>query len=52
MNWGKRAFSDKLLERLGRLVSDCPRISEIYLNPVKGMDVDLYTVDGRIIVQE
>lgn len=38
------------IQRLGRLVSDFPRIREIDLNPVKGTDADLYAVDARIIV--
>ena len=40
------------IQRLGRLVSDFPRIKEIDLNPIKGVDTDLYAVDARIIVQE
>jgi acetyltransferase len=38
------------IERIGRLVSDFPRIKEIDLNPIKGVDSDLYAVDARIIV--
>lgn len=39
------------LQRLGRLVSDFPRIKEIDLNPVKGVGSNLYAVDARIIIQ-
>ena len=39
------------LQRLGRLVSDFPGIREIDLNPVKGIDADLFAVDARIIVE-
>ena len=38
------------IQRLGRLVSDFPRIKEIDLNPIKGVDADLYAVDARIIL--
>jgi acetyltransferase len=38
------------IERIGRLVSDFPRIKEIDLNPIKGVDSDLYAVDACIIV--
>jgi acetyltransferase len=38
------------LERLGRLVSDFPRIKEIDLNPLKGTGHELYAVDARIVV--
>lgn len=38
------------LVRLGRLVSDFPEISELDLNPVKGLGADLVVVDARIIV--
>lgn len=40
------------LQRLGRLVSDFPRIKEIDLNPVKGEGSNLFAVDARIIIQE
>lgn len=36
--------------RLGRLVCDFPRISEVDFNPVKGQDKALFVVDCRIIV--
>jgi acetyltransferase len=39
-----------ILQRLGRLVSDFPRIKEIDLNPVKGVGADLFAVDARIIM--
>ena len=38
------------IQRLGRLVSDFPRIREIDLNPVKGTGSDLYAVDARMIL--
>ncbi|NLT23971.1 MAG: CoA-binding protein, partial [Syntrophorhabdus sp.] len=38
------------LRRLGRLVSDFPRIEEIDLNPVKGSGDELYVVDARMIL--
>ena len=37
-------------EEFGRLVVDFPQIREIDLNPVKGVEADLYAVDARIIV--
>jgi acyl-CoA synthetase (NDP forming) len=40
------------VQRLGRLVSDFPRIKEIDLNPIKGTGSDLYAVDARIIVND
>lgn len=36
--------------RLGKLVSDFPQIAEIDLNPIKGVDKNLFAVDARIIV--
>jgi acyl-CoA synthetase (NDP forming) len=41
-----------LLQRLGRLVCDFPRIKEIDLNPIKGINTQLYAVDARIIVAD
>lgn len=38
------------LRKLSRLVMDYPEISEIDLNPLKGFDSELYTVDARIIL--
>ena len=38
------------LQRLGRLVTDFPQISEIDLNPIKGTGKSLYAVDARIII--
>lgn len=38
------------IQRLGCLVNDFPEIGEIDLNPIKGFDADLFTVDARIIV--
>jgi acetyltransferase len=38
------------IQRLGQLVSDFPEIEEMDLNPIKGFDADLFTVDARIIV--
>jgi len=38
------------LQRLGRLVSDFPRIGEIDLNPVKGGGSELYVIDARMIL--
>lgn len=40
------------VQRLGCLVNDFPQIREIDLNPVKGIDSDLYAVDARIIVDK
>lgn len=40
------------LQRIGRLVHDFPRIKEIDLNPVKGVNSDLFVVDSRIIIQK
>jgi acetyltransferase len=39
------------VQRLSRLVHDFPQIKEIDLNPVKGINSDLYVVDARIIVE-
>jgi acetyltransferase len=38
------------VQRLSCLVHDFPRIKEIDLNPIKGMGIDLYAVDARIII--
>ncbi len=38
------------LVRLARLVTDFPIIQEIDLNPVKGVEKDLYAVDARIFI--
>jgi acyl-CoA synthetase (NDP forming) len=38
------------IERLGRLASDFPVISEIDINPLKGCGRDLFIVDARIIL--
>jgi acetyltransferase len=40
------------VQRLGCLVNDFPQIKEIDLNPVKGINSDLYAVDARIIVKK
>jgi acetyltransferase len=40
------------LARLSRLVFDFPAISEIDINPLKGVGNELYVVDARIIVDE
>jgi acetyltransferase len=40
------------LQRLGRLVTDFPRIREIDLNPLKGVEKDLYAIDARIILDD
>lgn len=51
---GEKGLSLELLTeylvRLGRLVTDFPRIREIDLNPVKGTGSDLFVVDGRVIL--
>lgn len=39
------------VQRLSLLVHDFPQIDEIDLNPIKGMGVDLYAVDARIILK-
>jgi acetyltransferase len=38
------------LVRLSRLVTDCPQIREIDLNPIKGTADTLYVVDARILI--
>ena len=38
------------IQCLSRLVIDFPQITEIDLNPVKGVGNTLYAVDARIIV--
>jgi acyl-CoA synthetase (NDP forming) len=38
------------IQRLGRLVSDFPRIREMDLNPLKGTGKTVYAVDARIIL--
>jgi acetyltransferase len=40
------------LQRLGRLVTDFPQIREIDLNPLKGVEKDLYAIDARIILDD
>jgi len=49
---GKRGMSVELLTdfllRLSMLVSDFPQIREIDLNPVKGFDSELFSIDARI----
>jgi acetyltransferase len=39
------------VQRLSRLVHDFPQIEEIDLNPIKGVGVDLFAVDARIILK-
>lgn len=39
------------VQRLGRLVSDFPQIKELDLNPIKGIEQNLFAVDARIIVE-
>jgi acetyltransferase len=39
------------VQRLSLLVHDFPQIEEIDLNPVKGIEVDLFAVDARIILR-
>jgi acyl-CoA synthetase (NDP forming) len=50
---GEKGVSLDLLSeyliRLGLLLKDFPQIVEIDLNPVKGLESDLYVVDARII---
>ncbi len=38
------------LQRLGRLVTDFPRIKEMDINPLKGTGDALYAVDARVIL--
>jgi acyl-CoA synthetase (NDP forming) len=51
---GQEGMSVDLLidytQRIGRLVTDFPVISEIDLNPLKGFGKGLYAVDARIIL--
>ncbi|MCF8146116.1 MAG: acetate--CoA ligase family protein [Deltaproteobacteria bacterium] len=51
---GQKGISVELLtgyiERLGRLVSDFPVITELDLNPLKGCGDRLFVVDARMIV--
>jgi len=53
---GQKGISVKILtgyiERLGRLVSDFPAITELDLNPLKGCGDRLFVVDARMIVGE
>ena len=44
-----RLLAEYLL-RLGCLVTDFPQIRELDLNPVKGIDRNLYAIDARIIL--
>ena len=50
---GEKGVSLDLLSeyliRLGLLLRDFPQIVEIDLNPVKGLESDLYVVDARIM---
>ena len=39
------------VQRLSLLVHDFPQIEEIDLNPIKGMGVDPFVVDARIILK-
>jgi acetyltransferase len=40
------------LQRLGMLVSDFPQIKEVDLNPLKGIEKNLYAIDARIILDD
>jgi acetyltransferase len=40
------------LQRLGMLVTDFPQIKELDLNPLKGVEKDLYAIDARIILDD
>ncbi|MBU2509856.1 acetate--CoA ligase family protein [bacterium] len=42
-------LADNLM-RLSQLVTDFPIIQELDLNPIKGVETDLYAVDGRILL--